>query len=422
VLACTSPQCPATCVQAVPPRPALTPRRILLVYLVVAAAWIGFSDLAVAALFPGAHELAVAQTLKGWAFIAATGLLLGLLLRRYELERERHTTALSERERTFRLLAEHARDVVFRYRVGPPPAVEYVSPSIEAALGYSPARLYREPGLLASLMDPDDASAFPMSPVDASAGDLAIVRLRTSEGQWVPFEIHRGRQPDGTDGDGVIEGVARDVTERLSSLVRAHASSTVSLLTLYATNRRRSAPRRSPPSWVLDLERSSTGGIPFRLVRPPGPGRPNVERLATWARGGIPFCRPVHTGDPARARGPEAPRSARTARGEPDIARDEMMAPWRTKPCARLRLDGGPAPAVEGWGRIGSLAIYGAECRRSGRGGGALEEPGATRVGIGELRARALHRRPRGAPAVAAAVGQSGESVVNTEPEHRSST
>lgn len=54
--------------------------RITLVYAVIAALWIFFSDLVVAGLGFGSKDISMLQTLKGWLFVAVTALILFILV------------------------------------------------------------------------------------------------------------------------------------------------------------------------------------------------------------------------------------------------------------------------------------------------------------------------------------------------------
>ncbi|HEX8964488.1 MAG TPA: PAS domain S-box protein [Rhodocyclaceae bacterium] len=65
------------------PRLPLALRWVVLPYAVVACAWILVSDRLAEALFAGSGYLGLANTLKGWAFVAVTSLLLAVLVRRY---------------------------------------------------------------------------------------------------------------------------------------------------------------------------------------------------------------------------------------------------------------------------------------------------------------------------------------------------
>ena len=51
-------------------------------------------------------------------------------------QRRRAEAALRDSEERFRLLAEHAKDIIFRYRLSPDPAMEYLSPAVEPMTGY----------------------------------------------------------------------------------------------------------------------------------------------------------------------------------------------------------------------------------------------------------------------------------------------
>jgi len=82
-------------------------RGIVLAYLVVAGAWIAFSDRVASALASG-EALTAVSTLKGWGFVLVTAGLLAVLLDRFAAERARRTRELeveiAERERADTLL------------------------------------------------------------------------------------------------------------------------------------------------------------------------------------------------------------------------------------------------------------------------------------------------------------------------------
>jgi PAS domain S-box-containing protein len=117
-------------------------------------------------------------------------------------------------------LLDSARDIVFRVRLGPPLAFEFVSPAVEAITGYSAEEFYRDPELGLRIVHPDDR---------ALAGDPTRIE-RQPEGQvvrWIRKDgeiIHvesRGVVLRGPTGEPVgFEGIVRDITAR----VRAEAS------------------------------------------------------------------------------------------------------------------------------------------------------------------------------------------------------
>jgi signal transduction histidine kinase len=99
--------------------PFLTPpARLALIYLVVAALWILFSDQLLAALISDASLLTRLQTIKGWMFVTASALLLYWLARRdmrtvqqKNIELQDWSSKLEERvaERTAELKAANAK-------------------------------------------------------------------------------------------------------------------------------------------------------------------------------------------------------------------------------------------------------------------------------------------------------------------------
>ena len=64
--------------------------------------------------------------------------------------------SLKESEQKFRMLAENATDLVYRYSVFPEPKYEYVSPSVKAFTGYTPEDFYSNPMLVFKIVHPED--------------------------------------------------------------------------------------------------------------------------------------------------------------------------------------------------------------------------------------------------------------------------
>jgi PAS domain S-box-containing protein len=85
-------------------------------------------------------------------------------------ERRRADAARRESESRVRLLADHAQDLIFRYRYPPNPGFEYVSPSATNFCGYTPEEHYADPMLLTKLIHPDDQVRFRAS---LSSGTLS---------------------------------------------------------------------------------------------------------------------------------------------------------------------------------------------------------------------------------------------------------
>ena len=133
-----------------------------------------------------------------------------------------------ERGPRFRLLVERSPDVFYRTRLTPEPVLEYVSPAAEAVTGYSPAELIADPTLWRELVHPDDRALIPGGAAfaAATAGELAaplVLRWVRRDGS-VRWTEHRSAPVFAEDGALVaLEGVARDVTARVAGEESARA-------------------------------------------------------------------------------------------------------------------------------------------------------------------------------------------------------
>jgi PAS domain-containing protein len=165
-------------------------------------------------------------------FVAVTGAILALLLARLDAHRSRQARELDAHENRFRLLAEHAPDVISRYRVLPDPAFEFVSPSVETVLGYAPDAFYEDPDLMSRLVHPDDRQLLTPDP-----GGGLPTRSSSDGPRGRPLGLAE-QAPARLDPDGhlvAVEGVARDVSERQAAEASLARLNRV-LRTLTATN------------------------------------------------------------------------------------------------------------------------------------------------------------------------------------------
>ncbi len=128
------------------------------------------------------------------------------------LERARRAE-LAESEQRFRLLAENAQDVIFRYRLAPPAGYEYVSPAARQVTGYSSDEFLADPLLHSKLLEIRDDSGCPFD-LSSLQGRPLIARLTRRDGSQIWVE-QRSVVLVGPDGTPVaVEGVVRDVTDR----------------------------------------------------------------------------------------------------------------------------------------------------------------------------------------------------------------
>src|ERR671911_2296939 len=119
---------------------------------------------------------------------------------------------LRRSEERFRLLAENAQDLIYRYHLKPTPAFEYVSPSATAMIGYTPEEHYADPELHFKIVHPDDR--YLIEEALRSPESLITIRWLRKDGGGIWIEQRSKAIYDGGGELVAIEGIARDITER----------------------------------------------------------------------------------------------------------------------------------------------------------------------------------------------------------------
>ncbi|MGQ9800532.1 MAG: PAS domain S-box protein [Candidatus Saccharicenans sp.] len=127
--------------------------------------------------------------------------------------RKKAEQALRESEARFRLLAENAKDIIYRIRFQPEPGFEYVSPAAMTITGYSPEEHYADPALGYKLVLPED---YPILK-DLTEGKISnpiVLRWKRKDGQVIWIEQINVPIYDDSGRLVAIQGIARDITER----------------------------------------------------------------------------------------------------------------------------------------------------------------------------------------------------------------
>ncbi len=130
-------------------------------------------------------------------------------------DRRRAEEALARSEKRYRLLAERARDLIYRYRFAPQAGFEYVSPSSTELTGYTPEDHYADPELGFKLVHPDDRHLLQrlISQHDQFSKPL-ILRWIRKDGSVFWTEQHNTPVYDESGQLIALEGIARDITDR----------------------------------------------------------------------------------------------------------------------------------------------------------------------------------------------------------------
>jgi diguanylate cyclase (GGDEF)-like protein/PAS domain S-box-containing protein len=114
---------------------------------------------------------------------------------------------------SFRLLAEHAPDFIFRFRVQPDPGFDYVSPASLAMFGYTPEELYSDSALIVAIVGEEYLAETADFGHDPRLTEPRDVRAHRKDGTFTWVEQ---RLTPVFEGDHLmaVEGIARDISER----------------------------------------------------------------------------------------------------------------------------------------------------------------------------------------------------------------
>ena len=128
------------------------------------------------------------------------------------LERKRVEEALKASEAHFRLLAENARDMIYRIKLLPKPHYVYLSPATTKITGYPPEQFYENWALTIDQVHPEDRSLI----TRILAGEVekqSVIRWMRPDRQIIWLEHHAVPVYDDQGQLICIEGIARDITE-----------------------------------------------------------------------------------------------------------------------------------------------------------------------------------------------------------------
>ena len=134
-------------------------------------------------------------------------------------EKRQWEKALEESEERYRRLTEQALDIIYRIELIPERRFVYINPAVERITGYTPEEHYRDPDLGLKIVIEEDR---PLLEAALKSDDIFSrplrVRWKTKKQQIIWTEQHNVPLYDSEGKLIAIEGIARDVTDRMEML------------------------------------------------------------------------------------------------------------------------------------------------------------------------------------------------------------
>ena len=170
------------------------------------------------------HEVVIESSMR--ALIDDQSLVVGYIaINRDITARKQAEAALRESETRLHLLAEHAHDMIFRYRLAPTLTLEYISPVVEQLTGYSREVFYADPELSLRLVFPEDVSStsYVFTP-NAVPEQPIVLRWYHKDGTPRWAELYSWMVSDENGQPLTVDGIVRDITERKQAEAELRAS------------------------------------------------------------------------------------------------------------------------------------------------------------------------------------------------------
>jgi len=160
--------------------------RIPMLYLLFGGLWIIFSDQLLDAFVHNTTDMTRIQSYKGWAFVAASGLLIFLLLRQYLNLQAKIKNQLHESEERLRLAVSAANQGIFDLDVRTGNLV--VNDIYAVMLGYDPISFHENVESWLERMHPDDieiVNEIFKNYIDGKLAEYKVeYRQKTNSGEW----------------------------------------------------------------------------------------------------------------------------------------------------------------------------------------------------------------------------------------------
>lgn len=123
---------------------------------------------------------------------------------------------LKASEERYRRLAENAQDIIYRYTFYPQRGFEYVNPAVTKITGYTPEEHYADPDLGFKIVLEEDRPLLEAMTASEIRSPV-VIRWRRKDGEIIWTEQRNVPIYDDQGRLVALEGIARDVTERIKA-------------------------------------------------------------------------------------------------------------------------------------------------------------------------------------------------------------
>jgi PAS domain S-box-containing protein len=151
-------------------------------------------------------------------FLASVAHLIGSVIRRDRIDSLRADSEgeLRKTAERFRMIADNAQDVIYRLRVGDDAGYDYISPMVDSMLGVPSEDFYADPDLSLKYLHEDDVDKVADSRGAGEQSAPLLIRWHHPDGRLLWLERRTTHFYDEHDEPVAIEGIIRDVTERVA--------------------------------------------------------------------------------------------------------------------------------------------------------------------------------------------------------------
>ncbi|MDH4129923.1 MAG: PAS domain-containing protein [Spirochaetota bacterium] len=123
---------------------------------------------------------------------------------------------IKDNEERFRFIAEHSQDIIYKYNLLSDRGFKYISPSVKLITGYTPLDFYEDPQFYYKITHNNDKYMFDTILQDTHVLKHSMVfRIIKKSGEIIWLEEKSTIIKDENNIPVSIEGVARDITERM---------------------------------------------------------------------------------------------------------------------------------------------------------------------------------------------------------------